>query len=66
MKLKIDIRRNGPLARRSGAITAYDVYERADYPTSRSREFRDALTRSSDTPTPGVLTSALQWGRWTP
>lgn len=64
--LKVDIRRHSPLAKRSGAVTAYDVYERADYPTGRDREFRDALTRASSTPTPGVLTSTLQWGRWTP
>lgn len=65
-KRKVDIRQHGPLAKRTGAITAYDVYERADYPASRDREFRDALTRTSSNPVPGVLTSAMQWGRWTP
>jgi len=65
MRLQVDIRRHGPLAKSTKAITAYDVYEKGTYPTGRDREFRDAITRA-DGSAPGVLTSALQQGRWTP
>lgn len=65
MPLKVDIRRHGPLAKRTGAVTAYDVYEKAEYRAGRDREFRDALTRATGA-TPGVVTSTMQWGRWIP
>ena len=34
-------------------------------PSSRSREFLDALMRANGA-APGVQTNAMQWGRWTP
>jgi len=65
-KLKVDIRRKGPLARRSGAITSTDVYERDERPTGRYREFRDALTRAGDYAIAGIPTHMKEWGRWNP
>jgi hypothetical protein len=62
--LKVDIRRKGPLARRSGAITPNDVYERDERPTGRSREFRDALTRAGDYAIAGMPTHMKAWDRW--
>jgi hypothetical protein len=62
--LKVDIRRKGPLARRSGAITFTDVYERDERPTGRSREFRDAITRAGDYAIAGIPTHMKEWGRW--
>jgi hypothetical protein len=62
--LKIDIRRNGPLAKRSGAITSTDVYERTNYPVARSSEFTDALTRAVGPTVPGIPTHMKEWGRW--
>lgn len=63
-KLKVDIRRNGPLARRSGAVTSNDVYERDERPTGRSREFRDALMRVGDSAIAGIPTHMKEWNRW--
>jgi len=63
--LKVDIRRHGPLARRSGAVTSTDVYERLERPTGRSREFQDALTRASGAIS-GVPTHMKEQGRWNP
>lgn len=62
--LKINVRRDSELARRSGAVTSTDTYERADYVAGRGREFRDAITRASSTPLPGVPTHAMAWNRW--
>ena len=63
-KLKVDIRRKGPLAARTGAITSTDVYERAEYPVERSREFTDALMRAGNVATTGIPTHMKEWGRW--
>jgi hypothetical protein len=60
---KINIRRNGPLAKRSGAITSTDVYERGEYTTDRSRAFTDALTRAVGA-APAVPTHLKEQGRW--
>ena len=65
-KLEINIRRKGPLAKRSGAITATDVYERAEYPAERTREFTDALKRVITPSTSGVPTHMKDQGRWRP
>jgi hypothetical protein len=62
--LKIDVRRKGPLARRSGAITSTDVYEHDERPVGRSREFRDALTRAGDYAIAGIPTHMKEWNRW--
>lgn len=64
--LKVDIRRKGPLARRSGAITSTDVYERGEYLVGRSKEFRDALTRATGPVITGIPTHMKEWGRWNP
>lgn len=64
-KRKVDIRRYGPLAKLSGAITSTDVYEREGVSADRSRSFRDALTRASGA-APGVPIHAKEWGRWLP
>ena len=62
--MKVDIRRHGPLAARTGAITSTDVYERLERPVGRSREFRDALMRVSGRVIPGVPTHMKEWDRW--
>lgn len=64
-QLQVDVRQHGPLARRTDAITQEDVFERLLRPTSRSREFRDAITRV-DGALPGIPMQAKEWGRWTP
>ncbi len=61
---KVDIRRTGPLAKRSGAVTPMDVFERQGVPAGRSREFRDALTRAGDFAVPGIPFLAKEWGWW--
>jgi len=63
-KLKVDIRRHGPLARRTGAITSTDTYELAGRPMGRSREFSDAIMRVGATPVSGIPTHMKEWGRW--
>lgn len=63
-KLIVDIRRHGPLAARTGAITSTDVYERVERPTERSREFWDAITRAGNIAISGVETHMKEWGRW--
>lgn len=65
-KLKIKIRRDGPLDKSSGAVTTTDVYEKADYPAERTREFTDALTRAIGPVTPGIPTHMKEQGRWQP
>lgn len=59
---KVDIRRHGPLSKRSGATTLLDGQEQVA-PTGRDREFRDALTRSSGA-VQGVPTLLKEWGQW--
>lgn len=59
---KVDVRRKGPLAVRSGATTPLDALEQAA-PTGRGREFRDALTRAIGA-VPGVPTLAKEWNWW--
>jgi len=63
-RLKVDIRRKGPLAARTGAITSTDVYERDARPVGRSREFTDALMRAGDSAIAGIPTHMKEWGRW--
>lgn len=65
-KQKVRIRHQGPLAKRTGVITNTDVFERADRPVARSREFQDAIRRVSGPmlPVPGVATHIKEWGRW--
>lgn len=63
-KRKIDIRRKGPLAKRSGAITSNDSLERADYPASGSRQFTDSIKRVTKPATTGVATHMKEQGRW--
>jgi hypothetical protein len=63
-KLKVDIRHKGPLARRSGAVTSTDAYERDERPAGRSREFRDALMRVGDSAIAGIPTHMKEWNRW--
>ena len=65
-KLKVDIRRKGPLAARTGAITSTDVYEHDERPAGRSREFTDALMRAGDKVIAGIPTHMKEWGRWRP
>lgn len=62
--VKVDVRRVGPLAKRTGAITSMDVYERQGIPAGRTREFRDALTRAGDKALPGIPMLAKEWGWW--
>ncbi len=62
--LKVDIRRNGPLARRTGSITPNDVYERGFRPVGRSREFFDGLKRVQGPVVSGVPTHMKAWDRW--
>jgi hypothetical protein len=62
--LKVDIRRHGPLARRTGAVTSTDTYERLERPVGRSREFWDAIMRVSATPVAGIPTHMKEQGRW--
>lgn len=64
-KLKVYIRRKGPLAARTGSITSNDVYERDERPAGRSREFRDAMTRVNGAIS-GIPTHMKEWGRWRP
>lgn len=63
-KIKVDIRRKGPLARRTGAITSTDVYEQQGLSMDRSRAFWDALTRAYGPVVPGIPTHMKEWGRW--
>ena len=62
--VKVDIRRHGLLAARTGAVTSTDPYERLERPVGRSREFFDALMRVSGHVIPGVPTHMKEWGRW--
>lgn len=59
---QVDIRRHGPLSERSGVTTILDGQEQVA-PTGRTREFRDALTRSVEA-AQGVPTLLKEWGRW--
>ena len=66
-RLAISVRRDSALAQQTGAITSNDSYEKAEYHASRSREFRDALTKAGWMPSePGLPTHTLQWSRWSP
>ena len=65
-ELQVDIRRHGPLAQRSGAITHNDKQERAYCYCDASREFRDAVTKVTAPTAPAMPTLAMEWGRWTP
>ena len=60
---KVDIRRHGPLRKRSKATTTTDVYENDLRPASRSMSFRDALTRASGAIS-GIPTHMKEQGRW--
>ena len=60
-KAVVDIRRHGPLRKRSGVTTAMDVFERDGMPTARTREFRDALTRAGNVAVPGIPFQAKEW-----
>ena len=62
---RVDLTPTGPLGASTDAIKQLNVFEHILYPTSRAREFRDAITRANGA-LPGVPTQALQWGRWTP
>lgn len=64
--LKVDIRRHGPLARRTGSITPNDVFERDLRPVGRSREFSDALKRVQGPVISGTPTHMKAWLRWNP
>ena len=61
--LKVDVRRHGPLAERSGAVTTTDKFERDERPVSRSMAFWDALTRASGAVS-GIPTHMKEQGRW--
>jgi len=61
--LKVNVRRHGPLATSSGAVTTTDKFERNERPVSRSRAFRDALTRASGAVS-GIPMHMKGWGRW--
>jgi len=63
-ELKVDIRRKGPLAARTGAITSTDVYERLERPVGRSKEFFDALMRVYAPVVSGIPTHMKEQGRW--
>lgn len=62
LERKVDIRRHGRLAQRSGVNTYLDPQEQVA-PAGRSREFRDALTRAVDA-VPGVPMLAKEWNWW--
>jgi hypothetical protein len=61
--LKVDVRRHGPIAKSSGAVTTTDKFERDERPVSRSVAFWDALTRASGAIS-GIPTHMKAWGRW--
>jgi hypothetical protein len=62
LQRKVDIRHKGPLARRTGVVTALDNQTQTA-PAGRGREFRDALTRAVGA-IPGVPFSGKEWNWW--
>lgn len=61
---EVDIRRHGPLAERSGVVTTNDPAEDAGIPLSRTREFRDELTKATGPSTQLIPTQIIAWRGW--